>query len=57
MSDVVRFSVSLDGALLAQFDRYQRKGRYATRSAAICQLTGRPPGRASASFSAGASRP
>ena len=38
MSEVVRFSVSLEGALLEQFDRYCQQGRYATRSAAICQL-------------------
>ena len=38
MSEVVRFSVSLEGDLLERFDRYRREGRYATRSAAICQL-------------------
>jgi CopG family nickel-responsive transcriptional regulator len=38
MSDLVRFSVSLEGDLLDEFDRYVRDGRFATRSEAIRQL-------------------
>jgi CopG family nickel-responsive transcriptional regulator len=38
VSQVVRFSVSLEPDLLAQFDRYCQEGRYATRSEAIRQL-------------------
>jgi CopG family transcriptional regulator, nickel-responsive regulator len=38
MSDLVRFSVSLEADLLERFDRYCREGRYATRSEAIRQL-------------------
>jgi CopG family transcriptional regulator, nickel-responsive regulator len=38
MSDVVRFSVSLEEDLLQQFDRYCQEGRFATRSEAIRQL-------------------
>ena len=38
MSDLVRFSVSLEADLLEQFDRYCQEGRYATRSEAIRQL-------------------
>jgi CopG family nickel-responsive transcriptional regulator len=38
MSDLVRFSVSLEGDLLEQFDRYCQEGRFATRSEAIRQL-------------------
>ncbi len=38
MSDLVRFSVSLEADLLEQFDRYCQGGRYATRSEAIRQL-------------------
>ena len=38
MSDVVRFSVSLEGELLESFDRYCAEGKLATRSEAIRQL-------------------
>ncbi len=38
MSDLVRFSVSLEGDLLGEFDRYVRDGKFATRSEAIRQL-------------------
>ena len=38
MSDVVRFSVSLEADLLEQFDRYCKEGRFATRSEAVRQL-------------------
>ena len=38
MSELVRFSVSLEADLLERFDRYCREGRYATRSEAIRQL-------------------
>ncbi len=38
MSDLVRFSVSLEGDLLEQFDRYCEQGHFATRSEAIRQL-------------------
>jgi CopG family nickel-responsive transcriptional regulator len=38
VSDLVRFSVSLEGDLLEQFDRYCQEGRFATRSEAIRQL-------------------
>jgi CopG family nickel-responsive transcriptional regulator len=38
VSDLVRFSVSLEADLLEQFDRYCREGRYATRSEAVRQL-------------------
>jgi CopG family nickel-responsive transcriptional regulator len=38
MSDLVRFSVSLESDLLAAFDRYVTDGRFATRSEAIRQL-------------------
>lgn len=38
MSDVVRFSVSLEAELLEQFDRYCTEGRYATRSEAVRQM-------------------
>ena len=38
MSDLVRFSVSLEADLLEQFDRYCADGRFATRSEAIRQL-------------------
>lgn len=38
MSDVVRFSVSLEGELLEAFDRYCQEGKLATRSEAIRQL-------------------
>jgi CopG family nickel-responsive transcriptional regulator len=38
MSEVVRFSVSLEGDLLEEFDRFCAGERYATRSEAIRQL-------------------
>lgn len=38
MSEVVRFSVSLEGELLEAFDRYCADGKLATRSEAIRQL-------------------
>jgi CopG family nickel-responsive transcriptional regulator len=38
VSDLVRFSVSLEADLLEQFDRYCKEGRFATRSEAIRQL-------------------
>ncbi len=38
MSEVVRFSVSLEGELLQAFDRYCEEGKLATRSEAIRQL-------------------
>jgi CopG family nickel-responsive transcriptional regulator len=38
MSDLARFSVSLEGDLLEQFDRFCQEGHYATRSEAIRQL-------------------
>lgn len=38
MSDLVRFSVSLEADLLEQFDRYCQEGKFATRSEAIRQL-------------------
>jgi CopG family transcriptional regulator, nickel-responsive regulator len=38
VSDLVRFSVSLEGDLLEQFDRFCQEGRFATRSEAIRQL-------------------
>lgn len=38
MSEVVRFSVSLEPELLAQFDRYCKEGKFATRSEAVRQL-------------------
>ena len=38
MSEVVRFSVSLEGDLLEAFDRYCAEGKLATRSEAIRQL-------------------
>lgn len=38
MSDVVRFSVSLESGLLEQFDRYCTEGKFATRSEAVRQL-------------------
>jgi CopG family nickel-responsive transcriptional regulator len=38
MSEVVRFSVSLEGDLLEAFDRYCKDGKLATRSEAIRQL-------------------
>jgi len=38
MSELVRFSVSLESDLLKQFDRYCHEGRFATRSEAVRQL-------------------
>jgi CopG family nickel-responsive transcriptional regulator len=38
MTDLVRFSVSLESDLLEEFDRYVHDGRFATRSEAIRQL-------------------
>ena len=38
MSEVVRFSVSLEADLLEKFDRYCKEGKFATRSEAIRQL-------------------
>lgn len=38
MSEIVRFSVSLEADLLEQFDRYCAEGKFATRSEAIRQL-------------------
>jgi CopG family nickel-responsive transcriptional regulator len=38
VSELVRFSVSLEADLLEQFDRYCREGRFATRSEAVRQL-------------------
>ena len=38
MSDLVRFSVSLESDLLEQFDEYIQQQKYATRSEAVRQL-------------------
>jgi CopG family nickel-responsive transcriptional regulator len=38
MSDIARFTVSIESDLLAEFDRYCTAGRFATRSEAIRQL-------------------
>jgi CopG family nickel-responsive transcriptional regulator len=38
VSDIVRFSVSLEADLLSHFDRYCKEGKFATRSEAIRQL-------------------
>ncbi len=38
MSELVRFSVSLESDLLSEFDRYCAEGHFATRSEAIRQL-------------------
>jgi CopG family nickel-responsive transcriptional regulator len=38
VSEIVRFSVSLEADLLDQFDRYCSEGKFATRSEAIRQL-------------------
>ncbi len=38
MSEIVRFSVSLEDDLLKQFDRYCREEQFATRSEAVRQL-------------------
>jgi CopG family nickel-responsive transcriptional regulator len=38
VSEIVRFSVSLEADLLTQFDRYCKEGSFATRSEAIRQL-------------------
>jgi len=38
MSEIVRFSVSLEDDLLEKFDRYCTEGQFATRSEAVRQL-------------------
>ena len=38
VSDIVRFSVSVEGDLLEQFDKYCKKEQFATRSEAVRQL-------------------
>lgn len=38
MSEIARFSVSLEDDLLEQFDRYWRQQQFATRSEAVSQL-------------------
>jgi CopG family nickel-responsive transcriptional regulator len=38
MSDIVRFSVSLEGDLLERFDRFCQEEQFATRSEAVRQL-------------------
>ncbi len=38
MSEIVRFSISLEDDLLEQFDRYCREQHFATRSEAVRQL-------------------
>jgi CopG family transcriptional regulator, nickel-responsive regulator len=38
VSDVTRFSVSLEADLLERFDRYVAEGKFATRSEAVRQL-------------------
>ena len=38
MSEIVRFSVSIEDDLLAQFDRYCQQEQFATRSEAVRQL-------------------
>ncbi len=38
MSEIVRFSVSLEDDLLDDFDRYCKEGQFATRSEAVRQL-------------------
>lgn len=38
MSEIVRFSVSLESELLEEFDRFCETGKFATRSEAIRQL-------------------
>ena len=38
MADLVRFSVSLEADLLAEFDRYCKESHFATRSEAVRQL-------------------
>jgi CopG family nickel-responsive transcriptional regulator len=38
MSEIVRFSVSMEADLLDSFDRYCREGKFATRSEAVRQL-------------------
>jgi CopG family transcriptional regulator, nickel-responsive regulator len=38
MSDITRFSVSLESALLEKFDRFCKEEKFATRSEAIRQL-------------------
>jgi CopG family nickel-responsive transcriptional regulator len=38
MSDIVRFSVSVEDGLLDKFDRFCKEERFATRSEAVRQL-------------------
>ena len=38
MSEIVRFSVSMEADLLEEFDRYCKEGKFATRSEAVRQL-------------------
>ncbi|HID77622.1 MAG TPA: nickel-responsive transcriptional regulator NikR [Planctomycetaceae bacterium] len=38
MSDIVRFSVSVEGELLEQFDRFCQEEQFATRSEAVRQI-------------------
>jgi CopG family transcriptional regulator, nickel-responsive regulator len=38
MSEIVRFSVSMEADLLDSFDRYCKEGKFATRSEAVRQL-------------------
>ena len=38
MSEIVRFSVSVENDLLKKFDEYLRKEQFATRSEAVRQL-------------------
>jgi CopG family nickel-responsive transcriptional regulator len=38
MSEIVRFSVSMEADLLDDFDRYCKEGKFATRSEAVRQL-------------------
>jgi len=38
VSEIVRFSVSLEDELLAEFDRYRKQQQFATRSEAVRQL-------------------
>ena len=41
MSELVRFSVSLEKDLLDSFDRFCEEGRFATRSEAMSLVLGR----------------
>lgn len=38
MSQIIRFSVSLEAELLESFDRHCAEGKFATRSEAVRQL-------------------